>query len=156
MAMSFRYKNEGGEQALRGHFLPAADALGVFLRDLFVVVGESDEAEKEHRTQDEPEEFVRGIAPEQRADGHGENDEDSAHGRRSFFRAVQIGQFADFGFLAQRLAELEARQQHDRFRAHGERKHERGQRGRHCPESFVAKNVERSPVGRKKVEIIKH
>ncbi len=121
-------EDEDGEEELRGQLLPAPDALRVLLRHLLVVVGEADEAEEKHRAEHQPVEMVFGIAPEERADGHGEKDEDAAHGRRSLLAAVEIGQLAHLRLLPQGLPELQAGEQHDDPRPEEEGEDERGQR----------------------------
>jgi hypothetical protein len=112
--------------------------------DFDVIVGESDGAESDGGSDDEPDEGISGIGPEDRRQQDGDGDEHAAHGGCAGLLLVRFGAvFADV------LADLKLAQFFNDERAYEQSDHERGERGERSAEGEIAEDAEWMKVGEK-------
>ena len=122
--------------------LPAAgQPLRVAVDDLLPVVVPADGAEAHGHDQHDPDVAVGEVAPEQRGDADGDQDQRAAHGRRAALREVRLR-----AVLAHGLTDLFGGQPADDARAGGEGDQQRRHRREHGAQRDVVEDVEGADV----------
>jgi hypothetical protein len=122
--------------------LPATgQAVRVTIDDLLPVVVPADDAVAQGDDQNGPHVFVGQVAPEQRRDADGDQDQHAAHGRRAGLDEVGLR-----AVVAHRLADLLGSQPADDGRAGGQRQQHGGHRGKHRAQRDVVEDVEKANV----------
>jgi hypothetical protein len=111
--------------------------LRVAMHHLAPVVHPADRAEAEGHEQHDPDVAVGQVAPQQRGDADGDQDQRAAHGRRA-----GLGQVRLRAVVAHRLADLLLRQPADHRRAEEEGDHQRRHRRQHGAQRDVVEDVE--------------
>src|SRR4030095_3842560 len=76
------------ESNLKNQFDPAADAVGLLLRDLEVIISETESTEINHAKQEQPNETVIEASPAKTGHNAGADNQHATHGGRSLFTTV--------------------------------------------------------------------
>ncbi len=149
------------EDELRDKLRLLADAFGVLLCDLQVVVPEAERATIDNGGKNQPDGGVIRPRPEQRGDEDAAVQQHAAHRRRAGFFAVQFEEAMHFLLRPHGLAELERNEAADGVVAENQREQKGGERRRDGPKGDVLKDVERAEIVRRgalaePVEIVHH
>jgi hypothetical protein len=129
------------EHRLPEIFPAGRQALRVAVNHLLPVVVPADDAEAERDDEHGPHILVAEIAPEQRGETDGNEDQDAAHGRRAGFDEMGLR-----AVVAYRLADLLGGQPADDARAGGEGNEQRSHRRQHGTQRDVVEDVEKANV----------
>jgi hypothetical protein len=126
---------------------PGGKPLRVAVHDLAVVVHPADGAEGDGDQEHHPKQSVGEVAPQERGDADGDEDERPAHRGRAC-----LGEVRARSVVAHRLPDLVRGELADEVRAENERHGERGEAGEHCAQREVVEDVEqphvlRQPLG---------
>src|SRR5439155_1069997 len=127
---------------LKNQFDPAADAIGLLLRHLKIIISEPESTEINHAKQDQPNEAVIKARPDKTGHKDGANNQHATHGGRSLLAAVQFGEAVNLGRSTNRLSQF----QRDQDSNNEVSKDQREQECRHCrgngPERDIKENIE--------------
>jgi hypothetical protein len=128
-------------------FLARAHAFRVLEHDLAPVVRPADGAEAQRDDEDDPDEAVGQVEPQQRGDADGQQDQHPAHGGRAALAQVRLHRvFADG------LAYLQRDQPADHKGPGQQADQQRRERGHHGAESQVLEHPEEPELGRNRLE----
>src|SRR5438552_18495529 len=100
-------ENDGdnyGKSNLKNQFDPAADAIGLLLRHLEIIISESESTEINHAHQDQPNEAVIEARPHETGHKDGPYNQHATHGRRSLLAAMEFSKTMNFRRSADRLS----------------------------------------------------
>src|SRR5207253_1682128 len=95
---------------LKNEFDPAADAVGLFLCDLEVIIREAKRPEIDHAEQSQPNELVVEASPHNTRHENGADNQHTSHGRCALLNAMQLCQTMNFCCSANRLSQLQGSQ----------------------------------------------
>src|SRR5438876_3177668 len=139
-------------QDLQEYFGATGHAQVLTAPNLLVVVPETDRGKGQRHTQNQPDEQVGQVRPQQCGNNDTKVDQHAAHGRRPRLALVGLRTL-----LADELAYLEFLQLLDDPRTEHQREDQRGKAGVSRAESDVPKEVEKVDVAVKlEVEVVKH
>jgi hypothetical protein len=125
----------GGD--LQSKFGAAGESEIAAVRDLRIVVGESDGSKSTGGEDGDPDKSITEVRPKQRGDNDGDDDQETAHRRRTRFFLMCLRPF-----FADVLADLEITKPADDQRAYDERGEQSGEAGKGSAKSDVPKNTE--------------
>ena len=92
---------------MKNEFEPAANAVGLLLRDLEVIIAESERAKINHAKQGEPNEPIARTSPDEARHKDRSDGEHAPHGWRALFTAMQFGKTVNFCRCANGLSQLQ-------------------------------------------------
>ena len=91
---------------MTNEFDTAADAVGLFLCDFEIIIGEPKDPEINHAEQSQPNESVVEANPQKTRHKNGSDHQHASHGRRALLDAMQLGKPVNFRCSANRLSQL--------------------------------------------------
>ncbi len=103
-------RENGRQDALEAELQPAANAFGVFLRNLEPIVIEANCAEKQGAEEHQPDERVLHSCPQESREHDRADDQQPSHGRGAFLSPMELEELVYFLLGANRLAEFQGDQ----------------------------------------------
>ena len=141
---------------LKNQFDPAADAVGLLLCDLEIIISETERTEINHAEQDQPNEAVIEARPDETGHKDRADNQHATHGGRSLFTTMQFSEAVNFRRSANRLSQFQRDQSSNNKVSKNQREQERRHRGGNGSERDIKKNVEPDEPIAQVMEIVHH
>src|SRR5207244_2218255 len=141
---------------LENEFEPAADPFGLLLRDLEVIIGETERTEINHTEQGEPNETIVWTSPDKARYNDGSDDERATHGWGALFTAMQLGQAMNLCRQTNGLSQLQRGQFLNDEISTSQCDQESRHRRRNGAKRDVKENIEPNEVIAQVMEVVHH